>query len=261
MFSKKIFLVILGLLLIFLVAYFTINISNKSLILGTSIDNQKSSSNYTLVFVGDSMTEYLGNFDELKEALKKYYPQKKFLLLNYGFSSTNILSIPDRLEKLSDYNGRGYQPINDISFDLIFIESMGNNPLSQFSLEEGLKKQTAALDRIINIIVQKHSKSSIIFVATIAPNKDWYGTGIMSLSPEQKLQWVSERNSYIKNHMEYAKSHNIALIDIFDKSLDSTGTGNIDYLNSNDFLHPSPTGIIFISQQIADFIYKNNYSR
>jgi len=48
----------------------------------------------TIVFIGDSMTEYLGNFDELRKYLKHYYPDKKFLLLNYGFSSTNISGTP-----------------------------------------------------------------------------------------------------------------------------------------------------------------------
>src|SRR6266550_1373112 len=76
--------------------------------------------NLTFVFVGDSMTEYLGNFDELQADLNKYYPNKQsfsasktFLLLNYGFGSTNILSLPDRIEKESTHAGRVFQPINN----------------------------------------------------------------------------------------------------------------------------------------------------
>lgn len=256
---KKIVFIFTSLILITISIYYFIHL-NKSSILGEST-NKNRPPNYTLVFVGDSMTEYLGNFDELRSDLNKYFLGKKFLLLNYGFGSTNILSVPDRLEKLSDHAGRGFQPINDITFDLIFIESFGYNPLSTFPLTEGLKKQTETLDKIIEIITQKHPKSSIVFIATIAPNNEWFGEHILNLAPDQKLEWVKERTTYIRNHIDYAKSHHIPLINIYEKSLDENGRGNIDYINSNDFIHPSPTGIYFISQQIADFIHYNKLLR
>jgi len=220
--------------------------------------SKSGNSSITVVFVGDSMTEYLGNFDELRGYLKNYYPEKKFLLLNYGFSSTNILSVQERLEKDSTHSGRIFQAINDIPFDLILIESFGHNPLSQYSLNDGLKKQQEALDKIVETISKKHRKSSIIFVSTIAPNKDYYGLGAVNLTPEQRQQWVSERIAYIKNHIQYANSHNILLINIYEKSLDDKGTGNIDYVSSNDFIHPSPTGVYFISEQIVKYLYENN---
>lgn len=212
----------------------------------------------TIVFVGDSLTEYLGNFDELRGYLKDYYPNRKFLLLNYGFSSTNILSVADRLEKDSTHSGRIFQAINNIPFDLILIESFGNNPLSEHPLEEGLKLQNKALDKIVVSITQRHPKSSIIFVATIAPNKDRYAEGVINLTTERRQAWAAERVAYMENHIEYAKTHNIPLINIYEKSK-VDGTGNIDYLNSNDFIHPSPTGIYFISAEIAKFLHQNNY--
>lgn len=210
----------------------------------------------TLVFVGDSMTEYLGNFDELRNYLKKYFPDRKFLLLNYGFSSTSILSVQDRLDRDSSHSGRGFQAINDIPFDLIFIESFGNNPLSQYSLEEGLKLQDSALDKIIETILKKHPRKSIVFIATIAPHKDRYAEGVVNLTTDKRKEWAAERASYIKNHIEYAKNHQIPLINIYEKSLDPNGGGNIDYINTNDFIHPSPTGIYFISGEIAKFLSK-----
>ena len=213
---------------------------------------------YTFVFIGDSLTEYLGNFDELHADLAKYYPGKNFLLLNYGFSSTNILSVPDRIQKDSTHSGRIFQPIQNIDYNAIFIESMGNNPLSELPVDQGLKKQTVTLDQIVSLLMSKHPHSPIIFIATIAPNKEHYGEGAVTLQPDQKKQWVAERVAYIQNHMKYARDHGIPLIDIYDKSLDKNGDGNIDYLNSNDYIHPSPTGIYFISQNIADFIYQNN---
>lgn len=215
--------------------------------------------NPAIVFVGDSLTEYLGNFDELRDSLKKYYPDKKFLLLNYGFSSTNILSVQERIEKDSSHSGRIFQAINNIPFDLILIESFGHNPLSGHPLEEGLKLQNQALDKIITTITSKHPKSAIIFVATIAPSKDRYGEGVVNLTTENRQKWAEERMAYIKNHINYAKSHYIPLINIYEKSLDKEGSGNIDYINTNDFIHPSPTGIYFISEEIAKFLRQNNY--
>lgn len=215
---------------------------------------QTSPKSPTIVFVGDSMTEYLGNFDELRAYLKNYYPTKKFSLLNYGFSSTNILSVQDRLEKDSTHSGRIFQAVNNIPFDLIIIESFGHNPLSDHPLEEGLKLQTQALDKIIASITQKHPKSAVVFMATIAPNKERYGEGVVNLTTEERIKWAIERIAYIKNHIYYAKSHNIPLINIYEKSLDEKGSGNIDYINTNDFIHPSPTGIYLISKEIAKFL-------
>ncbi len=217
------------------------------------------SNNPTIVFVGDSMTEYLGNFDELRAYLKNYYPTKNFLLLNYGFGSTNILSVQERLEQDSTHSGRIFQAINNIHFDLIVIESFGHNPLSDHSQEEGLRLQKEALDKIVATITLKHPRSSIIFMATIAPNKQRYAEGVVNLITEKRQQWAEERISYIKNHISYAKSHNIPLINIYEASLDKEGSGNIDYVNSNDFIHPSPTGIYFISEEIAKFLYKNKF--
>ncbi len=211
---------------------------------------------YTIVLVGDSMTEKLGNSDELRGYLHKYYPNKTFEVLNYGFGSTNILSVPDRLVS-ETFHGRTFRPILDIDFNLILVESFGHNPLSEFPLEEGLKKQTEALDKIVESIKNSNPKGKIVFVTTISPNKKRYGEGQVDLTPEKRLEWANERIAYIKNHMEYAKSHNIPLINIFDKSLNPDGDGNIDYINSIDFIHPSPSGVYLISEEIAKFIFEN----
>jgi lysophospholipase L1-like esterase len=213
---------------------------------------------YRIVFIGDSMTEYLGNFDQLEPDLDRYYPGKKFLLLNYGYSSTNILEAFDRVDHDTNHNNRVYEAVDKIPFDLVIIESFGNNPLSQFPLQEGLAKQTEALDKIVASLTKSHPKSSIVFMVTIAPSRDRYGEGAVVLSTSERQKWADERIAYMKNHMNYAKSHNIPLINVYQDSLTKQGTANTDYLNQSDFIHPSPTGIIFISQKIADFIHKNN---
>lgn len=212
---------------------------------------------YTIVMLGDSMTEKLGNSDELRVYLKKYYPDKSFEILNYGFGSTNILSAQERLEKETHY-GRAFRPILDIAFDLILIESFGHNPLSHLPLEEGLQKQNEALDKMVDAIKKEAPVAKIVFVATISPNKRRYGEGQVVLSPEKRAEWANERIAYIKNHIEYAKTHQIPLVNIFEESLNSDADGNLDYISTADFIHPSPSGVYFISAEIAKFIYESN---
>ena len=79
---------------------------------------------YTIVMVGDSMTETLGNSDELKKFLSDYYPGKSFEILNYGFGATNILSVMDRITKDTE-RGRKFRSIESIAYELILLESFG----------------------------------------------------------------------------------------------------------------------------------------
>jgi lysophospholipase L1-like esterase len=216
----------------------------------------KYSQDFVIVLVGDSMTEKLGNSDELRANLKKNYPGKTFEVLNYSFGSTNILSVPDRLQNKTFY-GREFRPILDIDFDLIVIESFGHNPLSQYPLKEGLQKTNETLDKIVSLIKTSNPNAKIAFLATIAPNKQNYAKGQVELSSEKRAEWAEERTAYIKNHIEYARSHNIPIINVFEKSLDKYGDGNLTYINSDDNIHPSPSGVYFISDLIGNFIFEN----
>ena len=211
---------------------------------------------YTIVLLGDSMTQALGNCIELTADLEKYYPNKSFQFLNYGFGATNILSVQDRLEKTTSF-GRDFMPITDIDFDLILVESFGNNPLSQYSLTNGLKKQDEALDQMVTTLKQSNPRAKIVFYSTIAPNRETYAKTEVQLTPQKRAEWADERSAYIKNHMDYAKAHDIPLIDIYDKSADKNGDGNLMYIRNDDYIHPSPTGIIFISSEIAKSIFEN----
>jgi lysophospholipase L1-like esterase len=208
--------------------------------------------------MGDSMTESLGeNSDFLRLDLAKYYPKKVFGLFNYGFGSTNILSLEDRLNNDTVYQGKNFPAILNRSFDIIFIESCGNNPLSEFPLALGLQKQTAALDKMVAELTDTHPNSLIVFIATIAPSP-LYGKGKIDLSPQVRIQWANERRAYIENHISYAKRHNIPLINVYEKTLDKNGNTIIKYINTGNYIHPSVVGVSFISQMIADYLYKNN---
>lgn len=258
----KRFLILFSLIAIIVIPFFVISnlifqnlekktIKKPEIIKVGNKEKIKYPEDFTIVLVGDSMTERLGNSDEIRANLKKYYPKKSIEVLNYGFGSTNILSVEKRLTEKTFFQ-REFRPILDIAFDVLILESFGNNPLSQFPLEEGLKRQTETLNRIVGLIKKENPKSRIVFLATIAPNKFYFGKGVLELSDKEREKWVAERVAYIQNHIKYAKANNIPLINVYEKSLTEDGTGNAEYLANEDFIHPSPNGVIFISQQIAD---------
>lgn len=202
------------------------------------------------------MTDFLGSGVEIKKYLKKYYPQKNMEIHNFSVGSTNILTLPDRLQNLTNFNGIISDPILNTNFDLIIIESFGHNPLSEYSLDEGLKKHDQIMDQAKAVIKQRQPKALIILMATIAPHADRYAEGVINLETAERKKWARERAAYIENHIDYANRHKLPLINIYEKSLDSSGGGNIDYIETRDFIHPSPTGIEFMAQEIADYIFK-----
>ena len=212
---------------------------------------------YLIILVGDSMTEYIGNSTEMRQYLSESYPGKTFDIYNYGFGSTNILSIPSRLTDWTNRD-RAYQPILDIDADLVILESMGHNPLSQFPLEEGLRKQNQALEVITKLIKERRPNTKLAYLTTISPNSKTNANNAVELSDETRVAWVKERISYIKNHEKFAKDNNIPLIDVFSKSLDKNGDGNLTYIEDKNYIHPSPKGILLLQREIADFVYNNN---
>lgn len=212
---------------------------------------------YTIIIVGDSLTDYLRPYDaQFRDYLREYYPNKVFGIFNYGFGATNLLSIKDRLNKETHYNGAMYPAILSRQFDLILIESFGHNPLSSYPKPFGFVLQNKTLDETVASIRATHPKSRIVFMATIAPNAEKFGQGVVELSPEQRKKWAQERREYIENHIRYADEHKIPLINIYEKSL-LNNDGNELYINKADYLHPSPEGVDLINKMIADYIYEN----
>lgn len=216
---------------------------------------------YIIFMIGDSMTEVLGphggKFNEFINTLYQSTPgHQRIVIDNYAKGATNILGVHDAMTQKVVVGDSVLEPLLSRSFDLILIESFGYNPLSELGLQEGLKKQTQELDELMKTLTTTHPRSAIIFVATIAPNKATYA---QEVSPGKTLAerqaQAEERMEYIKNHIAYARFHNIPLIDIYNKSLTPQGDGNLLYINPDDHIHPSFTGRDFISQEIANFIY------
>ena len=216
---------------------------------------------YTIFMIGDSMTLALGPhggtfYDYISELYRK--DNIGILVDNYARGSTNILSVSEELTKQTTYWDSTFAPLLGRDYDLILVESFGYNPLSQFGIAGGIEKQNQAIDALMTTLITTHPNSAIVFVATIAPNKETYAKKELPNVPtSERVAQAEERMSYIKNHIDYAKSHNIPVINIYEKTLDANGDGQVKYINPDDNIHPSFAGVDFIGHEIANFIYDN----
>src|SRR5260221_157754 len=219
---------------------------------------------YTIVMIGDSMTAALGphggGLSDYMNSLYKKDPKdpQRIIIDNYAKSS-NILAVNEELNWTTTIGQYTFGPLLSENFDLILVESYGYNPLSQFGVEKGLQEQNKALGKLMATLITTHPKAIIVFVATISPNKENYAKATQpNYSPTDRAILAQERIVYIKNHIEYAKSHTIPLINVYQDSLTPNGDGNMIYINPNDDIHPSFAGIDFIDKEIGNFIYNNN---
>ena len=219
----------------------------------------KTKGNYVVILLGDSMTDVLRTHEGfLVSQLTDYYSGSTFNILNYGYGSTNILSVRDRLENETNYINEYFDPINEIDFDIIFVESFGHNPLYGKPLDQLLAEQGRELIYIHNSLKEHHPNSHVVFVATIAPNRENYAKHTVELTQEQRDLWVNERVAFIENHIKFAEEHNIPLLNIYKKSIGEGGSGNLIYIRDSDFIHPSAEGVRFIYGLLGDYIIDNN---
>lgn len=216
---------------------------------------------YVVFMIGDSMTHALGpRGGTMSEFINQLYkPHNIFVSIdNYARGSTKILDIDDQLNKQTTYWDSTFEPLLTREYDLILVESFGYNPLSYLGLEEGIKRQNQALTELMTTLVSTHPNSAVVFVATIAPSKEKYALNILlNIAAADRSRQAEERMTYIKNHITYAQSHNIPVINIFEKSLNEMRDGDLRYINPDDYIHPSFEGVDFIGREIANFIYEN----
>ena len=214
---------------------------------------------YLTLLVGDSIVGSLGpNADTLRQNLIDLYPDHEFVNYNYGFGSTNIASLPERLTQGTSYEGQEFPAILSQGVDLIIIESFAYNPLSEKPENENVSKHIQILNESIKKIIQTRPKTAVALMTPIAPNTIFFAKGVYDLSGEERALWAKERIMYIEAVVEYANKNNIPLINVYEKSLTPTGDGDLKYINPDDYIHPSHNGVILMSKTIADFIFTNN---
>jgi lysophospholipase L1-like esterase len=215
------------------------------------------SRSYRIVIIGDSIVYTLGlNANVLRLYLISDYPDSEFVTYNYGYPSTNVLSLFERLTERTINSGTEVEPILKQGFDLIIIESFGYNPPSEYTLTEGLKKQNEELEKSVRAILAQKPNAALAFLTPIAPDMVNFARTTVDLSPEVRKAWVEERIAYINNHKKFAEEKGIPVIDVYRASLKSNGQVERSYI-SDDSIHPSKKGIELISKTIADYIFTN----
>ena len=217
---------------------------------------------YKIAMIGDSMTVALGphggGFSEYINALykKNATDPQRIIIDNYAGSS-NILAVNQQISKKKTINEYTFGPLLSEDYDVILVESYGYNPLSQYGVENGIKKQNESLDKLMTKLITARPHAAIVFVATIAPNLQNYAKMTQVNRPEtQRMGQAEERIAYIKNHIDYANKHNIPVVNIYEKSLTDTGNGNMLYINPSDDIHPSAEGVDMIGRELGNFIHE-----
>lgn len=214
---------------------------------------------YTIVLVGDSMTAALGPHPfRLSQLLNERYHQKAFAIDNYSQGSASILDLEKLLTEKTQLNGRQEKPALERDFDILIIESFGNNPLSHLPLEEGLRKQEETMDKIMVKLIATHPQAVIIALGTIAPSEQRYAQGVLDLPSDLRASYARERRRYIENFIEYAHRREIPVIDLYHQTLNPDGTAKHELINPDDNIHPSQTGVELIQRKIADFLFEQN---
>jgi lysophospholipase L1-like esterase len=215
---------------------------------------------YVIAFLGDSMTYALGpHGGNFTEVMKSRFPKHDFIVSNYAVPATNILSIPERLNQPTKVWDVTFPPLLKWDYDVLIIESFGYNPLSQYSLDEGLQRQTEIIEQTVKQLIREKPDSLIIFLATIAPSRSHYARNVLNLSDTERQTQVNERIAYIENHIQFAQTHNIPVINVFEKSLSENGEVNLIYIDPNDYIHPSQKGVELIANEMAKFIDEQKF--
>jgi len=209
----------------------------------------------TIALLGDSMIDTLGDMEFLKTALKNFYPNQVFNIINYGLGASNIEYGLYRLSNQYDYQGETHPSLLSQKPDIIVIESFAYNNFG--NTQAGIDKHWLTLGAITTKISQELPDTKIIISATIAPNSVIFsnGTPSINLSAIEKIQKTKTISLYLKNTINFATSQAFILSDAYTPSL-KNGDGNPIFINQDDGIHPSSLGAQFYSDILAQTINK-----
>jgi len=222
---------------------------------------QKSSKKtYTIFLVGDSMTFALGpHASSLSRVLKNYYIEKNFVIDNYSEGAKNILSLPDMLTRAWSIGGTAVFPAMTRDFDILVIESYGQNPLSSLPLQEGLHEQEVTLDTVISNVHASHPNALVILYASVAPSEKDYAKGVLDLTPAMRAQFAWERRAYMEGFINYAHKRGLPLLDVYHQTLNKNGSLRTEFVNKKDYIHPSDFGAAYIQDRLGQFIISHQF--
>jgi len=232
-------------------------------VLGTSTDSLPIPQNIggdekiiTIAVLGDSMIDTLQQgLPQLAAALKKYYPNKKFNIINYGVGASNIEYGLFRLKNDYEYLGTKHPSLLSQKPDIIVLESFAYNNFG--NSQSGIDRQWLGLGAITTTIRENLPNTAILLAATIAPNSIIFANDVPGLhfTALEKVEKASTIKLYLQNLINFAGSQNFPLADAYHPSLEGQ-EGNRLYINANDNIHPSgPGGELFcniVAKAISD---------
>lgn len=211
---------------------------------------------YNIALLGDSMIDTLGkDAANLAGRLNSVYPKADFTILNYGVGGTNIDYGLLRISDGYDYIGAHIPALASQSPDVVIIESFGYNPFVQS--DDYLTRHWLALAHIADASRLHIPGVKLVIAATIAPNAEVFGDGVLNWTTEQKQQKTAIIKEYVENAVKFAHSQKLPLADAYHASLDSNGNGKLMYINPGDHIHYSEAGRTLMSQKIAETIVAN----
>lgn len=212
---------------------------------------------YTIALLGDSMTDTLGkSLPQLRSLLQTAYPNYSFALLNYGQGATDLESGIYRLTNTTNYLGTSYPPLLSYKPDILVVESFAYNHWSGEKYD--LDRQWLDYAKIADTVRQNSPQTKIVYAATIAPNKDIFGDGILNWPKSLKENSAIIIKAYLQNLINFTASQHYPLADAYHPSLDLSSNGQPQYINGGDHLHPSGEGALLYAQKVFEAIKANN---
>lgn len=211
----------------------------------------------TVILFGDSMTDtfdFMGQgFPELKSELNKLQPNTPIQLKNHGVGSTDVALGLQRVTQPYNYQARNRQlpAVLDENPDLVIVESFAYNHRSN-SFED-IQKYIDCHKKIIETL---QGKTKTLLMATVAPNKETFAQGVLSLEWDEGKQ-QNEYNivvRYFQKFISFANQSGLPFLDLFTRSLTKENTGNLKYISNEDYIHLSYEGRVFIAQELASEI-------
>jgi GDSL-like lipase/acylhydrolase family protein len=229
-------------------------------VLGEETSNEElvstRSGSLTIAIIGDSMVDTMGTgLPYLAKILNPKYPNMVFNFLNYGIGSENIKMASERIGDNYIYKDRSYPKINELSADVIIVESFAYNPIGD--VEDNKTEYIGKLIELFN--TAKSQGARVVFLASIAPLKVEFGLGPGGIGWQENDRWqhATKIQGFMELGIATAKNMEIPIIDAYHPTLLKNGEGTKAYVSSHDGIHPSEKGHEYMAWLISEYL-KNN---
>jgi len=195
---------------------------------------------YRIMLYGDSMEETMGSSAQvLNRALSELYPQTVFTITNYARGSENVEEAYHRSSNLLP---------NLIVPDIVIVGSYAYNPF----IPHSVTKHTEYLTRLLNRFREMGTK--VYLLVEIAPTKNLFGSRVDGLNWDDTWRYAQSTNviALLENALSVAQRMGVEVIDVYhDSIITPDKSGDIRYISSDDYIHPSPLGQEFTAAKIA----------